>query len=811
MDEFTDDRWIIDLLDGDTDVSELHDGFEATLRRELQTAWSKAPTRTPQQIARRRSTVLKVACSLAVVGIAAAAIIARGGRDDRVRDPVVSSPTTREPDVSVAPTPTTLVPDTTATTGPTDPTTTPTGPVTDDAAVAIVAAESPALSARDLRTIGDLGDPEVLVSNTGVIAVIERGGQQRVLALGLGGDLVTSSVSLDGARDSIFGLDGRLYVLRGQGTEATITSYEPRPNQDWTEFATATISGAGAACNELSVEKTPQDPDVSWVVRCPTGEMSNGDIPLGTATLDVGDDATMTVSLSGVRESWLPQIADGVGSMASAWPGPGATAIVTFAAGADGDRRIAVLDQPGTAAAVTLPTGLEPLGISGTSLIALDSNRAMVVAVDLAELIAGRDLDPNRFVPECASSMSAASGVSPQHDSLTTFGPLGIDPNLVISLPSTVSELAPAPQPAGASAVQISGGVLVSIRPTSTGQIDGSMTAAVNHDGTVRWVRCDPVTLAAYASADGTQALLAEPFASEGTIEMTVISLTNGSATADFTSSLRSAGLSDQTIGRMAVIASSPTSVVLGPAWDVVPDPAVDELVVVSLADFSIERVPLPPNSVEPSTSVSFASDGVTLTSGDAASADHVAYIDRAWATTAPQTIVEFDYGSTPQTLQGVEGGVANWRRDDLLASPDEGFHTAPAGDGVTLVRACADLTIDSATGRCASFVLALVDNDTGATLWHRDGSYGVSVIGDGSALVAPPEGGWTMIDIATGDAVPGQQWTSDVSLGTECCGGYDTVHTGRSGGIVVAVDGNTMSIYYPIDSARPTMSLTIA
>ncbi len=93
------------------------------------------------------------------------------------------------------------------------------------------------------------------------------------------------------------------------------------------------------------------------------------------------------------------------------------------------------------------------------------------------------------FEPACAATADAGEIPSIDESALDSFGPLGAEPNLVISVPQVVTAAGP-----GVATVDVQrapGGVLLSVRPESVDGFEAGVSARVGSDGSVAWVQCN--------------------------------------------------------------------------------------------------------------------------------------------------------------------------------------------------------------------------------------------------------------------------------------------------------------------------------
>ena len=173
------------------------------------------------------------------------------------------------------------------------------------------------------------------------------------------------------------------------------------------------------------------------------------------------------------------------------------------------------------------------------------------------------------------------------------------------------------------------------------------------------------------------------------------------------------------------------------------------------------------------------------------------------------------DGGATAGLVAVDPLGHVIWERPDIGFLGGEGLESYVAG-AITLALDC-DRAVDPIG--CASPRLVGLDAATGKDRWHLDGWYVLGPIDNGAALVDHYEvtatgtsaHTWSMIDTATGHPLAAdQQWTGADTFRTGCCGEFEYLHTGRAGGIVIAVSGTDVRVWYPRDRTVPTVEVSL-
>jgi hypothetical protein len=322
-----------------------------------------------------------------------------------------------------------------------------------------------------------------------------------------------------------------------------------------------------------------------------------------------------------------------------------------------------------------------------------------------------------------------------------------------------------------------------------------------------------------------------------------VLSLENGSLVTTLADLLASQGVDPGMTLAGFPKATSSSKIVLAPPDDTVIDLTRDNLFVLDLQAFTVESVPFPSSTAGfPlfSAQLEFADSGelVLNTRINGLPAVEAAYHAGAWTTTS--SVLRTTYGPRAQFAESGSGligfdavGHPVWRYDNVSPPQGEGFRSAASG-AVTVVSGC--FAVPDPNG-CIPTSLAGVATKTGKVLWQIRGWHLVSAVGDGRALVsgptstaagagtpgaqtpgaqtpgaqAPGEGPWLLIDTATGKlADPSQQWADPNTFRTECCGGGEFVWVGREGGVITAVDGKAVAIWYPSAAGLASKSLLL-
>jgi hypothetical protein len=386
-------------------------------------------------------------------------------------------------------------------------------------------------------------------------------------------------------------------------------------------------------------------------------------------------------------------------------------------------------------------------------------------------------------------------------------------------------------QPTTVAAERIAGGFLLAVRASAYGYFPGSILAVVDDDGVVRWEKClDTDVTGIFAASSGV---------SEG-IVLTQVAQPDGSLTGEYRILDLATGAIGQTLadrlGSQAVDASaaigsfpaarSATTLLLAPQNGTPIDLGRDRLLRIDLRTLQADALPLPgviDTSVNAFNQYALDLDGNPFLLGtlDNKQVALSRYLNGGWtdqtsplpayegslgATDANGVTVDFPgTGQAPLSAVGADGSVL-WSRDDILGFGDEGFRVAQSGD-VTVVRGCLG-TFDLTDGGCDKPGVVGVRSADGSTVWTLAGSRNVGPVGDGFALISEPfvqnadgsvtAGGWDMVDTSDGSLVAGQHWDDPSTFEQQCCGGADTVHVGRMGSVLVAVNQRRLTIWFP-------------
>ena len=364
------------------------------------------------------------------------------------------------------------------------------------------------------------------------------------------------------------------------------------------------------------------------------------------------------------------------------------------------------------------------------------------------------------FDPPCVDRPADGSSiVTTSDDDFATFGPLGATPGIAIHLPLGHGEDVEGGQvvgPTSATIVRIPGGFLVAVTATSDVSFEGSLLAAVEVDGSVRWLRCfeerwsSPVVGAA---EDGPVSALvpSSTLGADGVPRRTwrVLSLADGSLGADLGELAADAGFTGD-VPDTPVVTTARELLLRADDADAV-GAARDRLLRVELATMALAAVPYPPAfDGEPASllQLEVGADGrpmhVDRRDGSRARVVTAVLDGDRWSTdpndlaAAAPIAIDVEVGTFAIRGIGADGTIA-WERPDLAAPPREGFQSAVSTD-VVVVSACASVG-DGPWCEDGVEELHGLDPATGETMWTLTGGHGVGVVAGGYAIVTDASG----------------------------------------------------------------------
>jgi len=328
------------------------------------------------------------------------------------------------------------------------------------------------------------------------------------------------------------------------------------------------------------------------------------------------------------------------------------------------------------------------------------------------------------FSPACHDSTRSGAASLPSESSLDTFGPLSAQPTLLINLPSTAS----GGYGDGKFLQRIPGGVLVAV--SALVDVDAetyseTLLAAVDADGTTRWVRCfaDAYT-PIFDPANDANTITIEGGGKTGRIYRHV--------------SLADGGVSPLLQGYTP--AGQP-----GRAYG--EDDATGD----------------------DGTVYTYVRDGSTLGAFTATSSS----------------------------------GDVLWQVPSLTgtSSPGQTFLSRMLSDTVVLTIGCTKPGADGDwSSESCGMGMSAVNTTDGTILWQTLTSGGVAALDDRYAIVRDPvpQDGWRMIDLSTGEVVPGQVWSDGKSFNATMEQMFHESFTVLDGGVVIVTIGSQVRVWYP-------------
>jgi hypothetical protein len=425
--------------------------------------------------------------------------------------------------------------------------------------------------------------------------------------------------------------------------------------------------------------------------------------------------------------------------------------------------------------------------------------------------------------------------MSDEH-ALDSFGPLATVPAVHVVLPTGRAQLDGDAVGGTAESARVPGGVVLVVHGPSTGWFPGTMLTAIDHDGTLRWVRCRPddVTRVVVAPADlqPTRALvetLVYDDQAQPSLRWDIISLTDGTIERPVADVIAAAGLAALAAPPTRLVTEGAGLAVLGPDEGHVVDVAVDRLVVLDLVTMTVARtIPFPAEfqghlayelqiEITPAGQLlrmGTVGDGLTHRGPNEVEVDGTWVTDPAELRQAWPVTAWYAFGEGFPTLEAYDAtGTIRWRRADVVARVTEGFTSGVDGD-VVVALSCKPPMSDTADCRYRLGGYSLAD---GHTIWQLDGRHLVSAIGDGTAMISTltADGtgvaGWTLISTRTGRALAADQtWADPFAFDYECCGGDETTRVTRHGGILAVFSPGVVDIWYPRTAGHPTVTITL-
>lgn len=436
------------------------------------------------------------------------------------------------------------------------------------------------------------------------------------------------------------------------------------------------------------------------------------------------------------------------------------------------------------------------------------------------------------FEPACHDQVNerdpAGASDDPAFETLTVVGD---HPALDIGLPTAVSGDNAATGAPIAGAVRIPGGLLVTIAAPSTGWFPGGMVAAVDLDGVVRWVRCirDGLTgpVVAPLEANPDRVLLGTSRSDGGTISYSwdVVSLADGNTLGSLDDLVADARLRDAAASNRQLILAERGVAVFAPQSDHVFDVSVDGLLRVDLDTWTLSTTTVPPEfDGHPAGELQLAlgTDGSLLRMGHLLDSQlrvpQSVEVNGTWNTdenlrrSVWGPVVDAWYDGPPRLASWDATGVVRWS-SDIRFPGREGFMYGRSGD-VEVAVSCGPADDVSP---CPDERLVGVDAETGGELWSLPGWRIVGPMNDGIAyvtdsvdvMVGEQPTGWFILDTQTGRLADGPSWSGLETFRTGCCGEYDYQHTAVLGGILVAVSGQTMRVWFPA-TLTPATTTTV-
>lgn len=507
-----------------------------------------------------------------------------------------------------------------------------------------------------------------------------------------------------------------------------------------------------------------------------------------------------------------------------------AMVLVTVACAGDGDDPISApstTDEPAETTTSSAPS---------TTVEASTTTEATPTTEPEPTTTVTETTEPREFpywTEEC-TELAGDGGVSYAFDpTLGEFTTLGAEPRLDIVIPEVVTSAGPYGSIAATEVIP--GGVLIGVYPpsgwpTASEILSSSSLAAVNDDGSTRWRRCfdDEFGMRRFAVASAAlepEVVWVLSNAWDEPLRIVGVDLATGADVAF-------PGRADDIADFMERGFGSSRTLVLGPKLTDGPVGADDLLLLVDTLDGSIISIDVPPSWVGNEGAWANPID-LDPAGGDVVIADRApspgervaVYVDGAW-TEDPAVLrdllpvqVTESFGE-PFELRLLDGsGDEVWSVPEFRGINREGFRTAIAEDVVVAVR-CVGWDAD---GVCTQDddgqpveELVAYDRETGDQIWSTPGARALTAVTGNTALATARAGefgltadGYVLLDLMTGEAVPGTAWPAG-SFDEGCCGEGEYLHVSRMGGVVVATDMDHVRVWYPPELTAPTVTVDL-
>lgn len=527
----------------------------------------------------------------------------------------------------------------------------------------------------------------------------------------------------------------------------------------------------------------------------------------------VRDDAPVTPQRSS-RRGRLPAI--------------GVALVVLAACASDGDDTAA----PSTSSATTAPAAdtmhTPPDTTEQTTTTVAPATTAARPTTTVAAGPSGH------YEPACHDRVTERESAGPGDDpALDVLGVVGDHPALEIELPVAVSDGDTGAGAPYGSAGRIPGGFLVTV---SSSYFPGGLVAAVDLDGVVRWVRCVdgyfPGPVVAPLDTVPNRALFAtaafDAAAQEWRQTWVVLSLADGSTVATLDDLVADAGIDGAAAANRRLLVADDGLAVFGPEDGHVIDAAADGLLRLDLTTWAWSTTTVPSEfDGHPSgeLQLELGTDGRLLRMGQQLDTEvrvpQSVEVDGVWVT--DEALRRSVWGPTVGYLFADRGArVASWDASgairwtsDFVLPGREGFAFTEA-DGVVLSVACGPY---DGTSPCPDERLVGLDADSGRELWSLPGWRIVGPVGDGVAYVTDSVDvmageqptGWHVLDTTTGEMADTPTWPGVDTFRSGCCGEGDYQHAGALDGMIVAVSGQVMGVWFPAElTPATTTSVTL-
>ena len=469
------------------------------------------------------------------------------------------------------------------------------------------------------------------------------------------------------------------------------------------------------------------------------------------------------------------------------------------------------------------PTTAPPTTIEVTQLPVTTAPVATVAETAPPETSAPPTTAPPETAFECTEIPGDPNARYDNDPALERFGPLGAAPVLDITTgwPERLNE--------GADVARVPGGTAIALQ-THYDQQPGWSLTVVNDDGTIRWRRCDYETEVRSMTAAGQTIVVAEAVRQGPNVTWRTLNLATGADD----------GLLDVPSDAWILYSRQPTRFLafgqLQPhneRSEPLPGAPDDVLRILDTATASMIQVPYPPEYysgerhtdwIELAETTDAPNGWILKQFGEEYPLIASVFVDGAWTTDPAVIRSVVPIAAFAPMGGGWRGfdplGEIVWTIPDRAPIQEEGPVWSEDGN-VDMLGVCDryDPLPDSGF-MCASPGFLGVDGQTGTILWELAGNRQIVIAGDGYAVLTDgtatqteatfDTGAWLMIDTATGEPVEGQLWPNHETFRVGYSMEEDGMWVSRRGGVVLAVNGDHIRVWFPAAVSTGTVSVSL-